>query len=90
VSDQYTKKLASTQQKDHTNHSVTLAQWVARYPTPKTAGSSEVALGGDMNPTFVEWLMGIPSGWSGLKPLETGSYQQWLSAFSREAYDFTV
>jgi len=26
--------------------------------------------GGQLNPTWVEWLMGWPLGWSELKPLE--------------------
>ena len=29
-------------------------------------------IGGQLNPTWVEWLMGWPLGWSELKPLETG------------------
>jgi len=29
-------------------------------------------IGGQMNPTWVEWLMGWPTGWTDLKPLETG------------------
>ena len=33
--------------------------------------------GGQLNPTWVEWLMGWPIGWTDLKPLETGKYQQW-------------
>jgi DNA (cytosine-5)-methyltransferase 1 len=28
--------------------------------------------GGKLNPTWVEWLMGWPLGWTDLKPLETG------------------
>ena len=28
--------------------------------------------GGMLNPTWVEWLMGWPLGWTDLKPLETG------------------
>ena len=34
--------------------------------------------GGALNPTWVEWLMGWPLGWTDLKPLEMGKYQQWL------------
>jgi len=34
--------------------------------------------GGALNPTWVEWLMGWPLGWSDLKQLEMGKYQQWL------------
>jgi hypothetical protein len=35
-------------------------------------------LGGVPNPTFSEWLMGWPLGWTDLKPLETDRFQQWL------------
>lgn len=35
-------------------------------------------VGGQLNPTWVEWLMGWPLGWTGLKPLETAKYQAWL------------
>jgi hypothetical protein len=34
--------------------------------------------GGQLNPTWVEWLMGWPLGWTDLKPLEMDKYQQWL------------
>ena len=34
VSDLYTGTLASTQQSEDTNHSVTLPQWASRFPTP--------------------------------------------------------
>jgi hypothetical protein len=30
--------------------------------------------GGSLNPTWVEWLMGWPLGWTDLKPLETGRF----------------
>jgi len=39
---------------------------------------SETCNGGSLNPTWVEWLMGWPLGWTDLKPLETDKYQQWL------------
>ena len=32
-------------------------------------------IGGSLNPTWVEWLMGWPLGWSDLKPLETDKYR---------------
>ena len=35
------------------------------------------AIGGQLNPTWVEWLMGWPLGWTDLKPLEMDKYQQW-------------
>ncbi len=34
-------------------------------------------VGGHLNPTWVEWLMGWPCGWTDLKPLETDKFQQW-------------
>lgn len=33
--------------------------------------------GGQLNPEWVEWLMGWPIGHTALKPLETGRYQEW-------------
>lgn len=32
---------------------------------------------GQLNPTWVEWLMGWPQGWTDLKPLETGKFREW-------------
>jgi hypothetical protein len=34
--------------------------------------------GGPLNPTWVEWLMGWPIGWTDCEPLATGRFQQWL------------
>ena len=33
--------------------------------------------GGQLNPTWVEWLMGWPLAWTDLRPLETDRFQQW-------------
>ena len=33
--------------------------------------------GGRLNPTWVEWLMGWPLGWTDLKPLEMAKFQEW-------------
>ena len=89
TSDAYTDKLRSTQQKENSMHSVTLAQAVQRWPTPRTQmyrnppknriGQNstnyhynlEEAVGGKLNPTWVEWLMGFPIGWTDLKDSET-------------------
>jgi len=38
---------------------------------------------GTLNPTWVEWLMGWPLGWTDLKPLETDKFQQWLQQHSK-------
>jgi hypothetical protein len=34
--------------------------------------------GGQLNPTFVEWLMGWPLGWTDLKPLAMDKFREWL------------
>ena len=34
--------------------------------------------GGQLNPMWVEWLMGWPLGQTDLKPLETDKYRLWL------------
>jgi hypothetical protein len=36
-----------------------------------------IPAGGQLNPTWVEWLMGWPLGWTDLRPLEMGKFQQW-------------
>lgn len=36
---------------------------------------------GALNPTWVEWLMGLPLGWTGLEPLATESFQKWWQSF---------
>lgn len=33
--------------------------------------------GGQLNPEWVEWLMGWPIGWTELKPLEMARFQEW-------------
>ena len=33
--------------------------------------------GGALNPTWVEWLMGWPLGWTDLKPLEMDKFREW-------------
>lgn len=35
-------------------------------------------LTGPLSPTFPEWLMGWPIGWTDLKPLETARFREWL------------
>ena len=34
---------------------------------------------GSLNPSFVEWLMGLPIGWTSLEPLSINSYNEWLA-----------
>lgn len=37
------------------------------------------AVGGRLNPRFVESMMMFPIGWTAFEPLETASFQRWLS-----------
>jgi hypothetical protein len=50
--------------------------------TGSTAGDPlPQQVGGALNPTWVEWLMGWPIGWTALKPSETAKFRpapQWL------------
>jgi hypothetical protein len=39
-------------------------------------------VGGRPNPNWTEWVMGWPIGWTDLKPLETGKFQEWLRLHS--------
>lgn len=39
--------------------------------------NAEKMAGGQLNPPWVEWLMGWPIGWTDLRPLETGRFQEW-------------
>lgn len=38
--------------------------------------------GGQLNPPWVEWLMGWPIGWTALQPLETDKFRQWQQQHS--------
>lgn len=45
----------------------------------RTAGPAlSEYVGGSLNPAWVEWLMGWPTGWTDLKPLAMDKFQQWL------------
>jgi hypothetical protein len=40
------------------------------------------AVGGPLNPPWVEWLMGWPLGWTDLKPLAMDKFQEWQQQHS--------
>jgi hypothetical protein len=40
-------------------------------------------VGGKLNPTWVEWLMGWPLGWTDCEPSETARFRQWFEQFGR-------
>jgi hypothetical protein len=68
-----------------TNGSIGLARYVKFWPTPTSHNAKETnapsesnrntptlsaQAGGKLNPTWVEWLMGLPLGWTNLKQSE--------------------
>lgn len=68
----------------------TLLDAVMLYPTPTSSDYrrcdpnerrgqlTSMFNGGLLNPDWVEWLMGVPLGWTGLKPLGMDKYQQFF------------
>lgn len=39
--------------------------------------------GGQLNPDWVEWLMGWPIGWTACEPLATDKFQRWLNSHGK-------
>jgi len=48
--------------------------------SPDRPKYSEAGTGGQLNPDWVEWLMGWPIGWTDLKPSGMDKFQQWLDS----------
>jgi hypothetical protein len=48
-----------------------------RWDDPDRSRNLNDQIGGHLNPTWVEWLMGWPLGWTDLKPLATDKFQSW-------------
>ena len=48
-----------------------------------TSGGDDLVtqVGGQLNPTWVEWLMGWPLEWTDLKPLEMDRYREWRRSY---------
>jgi hypothetical protein len=56
-------------------------------PNAVAYGGTQTQQKGHLNPSWVEWLMGWPIGWTDLKPLATGKFrnvQLWHSTFSQK------
>lgn len=62
----------------------TVQDFKRRGPNSKQQGLSNIAPKGQgqLNPNWVEWLMGWPKGWTDLKLLETDKFQQWQQSHS--------
>jgi hypothetical protein len=44
----------------------------------KPSAAFRLMTGSPMPPSFSEWMMGWPIGWTDLKPLEMDKFQKWL------------
>lgn len=73
-----------------------LSEEVKRWPTPQLDDAKNVypsdkrrktlvkdVGGGQLNPDWVEWLMGWPIGWTDLKPLGMDRFREWLKKHGR-------
>jgi hypothetical protein len=49
------------------------------------AAHGKLGTPGKLNPTWVEWLMGWPLGWTDLKPLETAKFHSWQRKHSQSS-----
>jgi hypothetical protein len=56
-----------------TIHHATVTGRTAMHNGKKVQIGLEAAVGGQLNPTWVEWLMGYPTGWTGLEGSGTPS-----------------
>ena len=54
-----------------------------RWDNPERSRNLNDQIGGQLNPNWVEWLMGWPLGWTDLKPLGTGRFRQWLNSHGK-------
>jgi hypothetical protein len=53
-----------------------------RWENPERTRNLNDQIGGQLNPNWVEWLMGWPIGWTDLNPLGMDKFQQWLNSHS--------
>lgn len=55
----------------------------SRAATGRTTSYLSETVSGQLNPMWVEWLMGWPLGWTDLKPLEMDKFREWLQQHGR-------
>jgi hypothetical protein len=78
------KKFPTFNSSDHIQRK-TSASWAAQGRVNYVLSNPEITgvSGGKLNPTWVEWLMGWPLGWTDLKPLEMDKFQKWQEQHGR-------
>jgi hypothetical protein len=47
----------------------------------------DLIVGGPLNPTWTEWFMGFPLGWTALEPLEMHKFRQWQNSHGKDCSD---
>jgi hypothetical protein len=55
----------------------------SRWENPERTRNLNDQIGGQLNPTWVEWLMGWPLGWTDCAASATDKFQQWLSSHGK-------
>ena len=53
---------------------------------PKQAAAGKLLVKGNLNPDWVEWLMGWPVGWTDLKPLSVDTVNEWMTHMLRHEW----
>jgi hypothetical protein len=54
-----------------------------RWDNPARSRNLNDQIGGQLNPTWVEWLMGWPLGWTDCAASATAKFQEWLSSHGK-------
>lgn len=72
------KVFATTQARDYRTGQKT------RWNNPNRSRNLNDQIGGQLNPTWVEWLMGLPTGWTDLKCLETAKSFKLLNGLANK------
>ena len=55
----------------------------SRWENPERTRNLSDQIGGQLNPTWVEWLMGWPLGWTDCAASATDKFRQWLNSHGR-------
>jgi len=55
---------------------------LSRWNDPRRSRNLNDQVGGLLNPSWEEWLMGWPTGWTELRPLEMDRFQEWRQQHS--------
>jgi hypothetical protein len=63
-----------------------------RYENPERTKNlndqaAQTEASGQLNPDWVEWLMGWPIGWTASAPLATDKFRQWCASHGRPCHD---